>query len=210
MDSCPSCHLPFDKGKKRRLIDSCGHERCYSCMFDVDKCPLCDQTANSTKPNGLFSRQSSTESGVFTQNRPKLKTNGHFTTYMQTRMDISPASEIPNPLVLQVSPKMGTRNITQPAAAPRLGVVPTSKPKIVKPPLLTSPPVPSPIPPPLPPKNYPYNELGIPKHYSSDSALGSPDISSVSVSVTTDDIDELPELDREGPMSELNEETENG
>lgn len=96
------------------------------------------------------------------------------------------------------------------AAAPRLGVVPTSKPKIVKPPLLTSPPVPSPTPPPLPPKNYPYNELGIPKHYSSDSALGSPDISSVSVSVTTDDIDELPELDREGPISEINEETENG
>ncbi|CAE1245244.1 unnamed protein product [Acanthosepion pharaonis] len=117
MDSCPSCHLPFDKGKKRRLIDSCGHERCYSCMFDVDKCPLCDSAAISVKPNGHFSRQSSTESGVFNHNRPKLKTNGHFTTYMQTRMDISPASEIANPLVLQPSPKMVTRNTAQPGLA---------------------------------------------------------------------------------------------
>lgn len=97
-----------------------------------------------------------------------------------------------------------------PAATPRLGVVQSSKTKITKAPLLTSPPVSSPTPPPLPPKNYLYNELGIPKHYSSDSALGSPDVSSVSVSVTTDDIDELPELDREGPMSEITEEAGNG
>jgi hypothetical protein len=33
--------MPFDKGKKRKLIDSCGHERCYSCMFRNEACPLC-------------------------------------------------------------------------------------------------------------------------------------------------------------------------
>jgi hypothetical protein len=33
--------MPFDKGKKRRLIDSCGHERCYSCLFRSEACPLC-------------------------------------------------------------------------------------------------------------------------------------------------------------------------
>lgn len=38
---CPSCDMPFDKGKKRRLIDNCGHERCYSCMFTNETCPLC-------------------------------------------------------------------------------------------------------------------------------------------------------------------------
>ncbi|XP_033222043.1 protein TANC2 isoform X3 [Belonocnema kinseyi] len=38
---CPSCEMPFDKGKKRRLIDSCGHERCYSCLFRSEACPLC-------------------------------------------------------------------------------------------------------------------------------------------------------------------------
>lgn len=39
--TCPSCDVPFDKGKKRRLIDNCGHERCYSCMFTNEACPLC-------------------------------------------------------------------------------------------------------------------------------------------------------------------------
>jgi len=39
--TCPSCEMPFDKGKKRRLIDSCCHERCYSCLFRSEVCPLC-------------------------------------------------------------------------------------------------------------------------------------------------------------------------
>ncbi|XP_043290037.1 protein TANC2 isoform X2 [Venturia canescens] len=41
--TCPSCEMPFDKGKKRRLIDSCGHERCYSCLFRSEACPICLQ-----------------------------------------------------------------------------------------------------------------------------------------------------------------------
>jgi len=44
---CPSCNLPFDRSRKRRLIDSCGHERCYSCIFRTDACPLCLQTGSS-------------------------------------------------------------------------------------------------------------------------------------------------------------------
>ena len=40
-DLCPSCLMPFDKNRKRRLIDSCGHERCYSCLFSSEICPLC-------------------------------------------------------------------------------------------------------------------------------------------------------------------------
>lgn len=40
-EMCPSCGMPFDKGKKRKLIDSCGHERCYACMFRNEGCPLC-------------------------------------------------------------------------------------------------------------------------------------------------------------------------
>jgi hypothetical protein len=38
---CPGCHLPFDTGKRRRLLDSCGHERCYSCTFRQEECPVC-------------------------------------------------------------------------------------------------------------------------------------------------------------------------
>ncbi len=38
---CPSCLAPFDQARKRRLIDACGHERCYSCMFTSEVCTLC-------------------------------------------------------------------------------------------------------------------------------------------------------------------------
>ena len=41
--ACPSCGSPFDQGRKRRLIDACGHERCYSCMFTSEVCTLCEQ-----------------------------------------------------------------------------------------------------------------------------------------------------------------------
>lgn len=47
-EMCPSCGMPFDKGKKRKLIDSCGHERCYACMFRNEGCPLC-AVADDTK-----------------------------------------------------------------------------------------------------------------------------------------------------------------
>lgn len=35
--------MPFDKGKKRKLIDTCGHEKCYTCVFTNEQCPLCQQ-----------------------------------------------------------------------------------------------------------------------------------------------------------------------
>ena len=40
-NTCPSCRMPFDKAKKRRLVDTCGHERCYACMFRNETCPIC-------------------------------------------------------------------------------------------------------------------------------------------------------------------------
>ncbi|XP_022237488.1 protein TANC2-like isoform X1 [Limulus polyphemus] len=84
---CPSCHMPFDKGKKRRLIDNCGHERCYSCIFNSDQCPLCALEA----PIGSHCQEVPNDETVINQPcipvRPRLKTNGHFTTFMQTRCD---------------------------------------------------------------------------------------------------------------------------
>ncbi|XP_052869330.1 protein TANC2 [Anopheles cruzii] len=47
---CPSCQMPFDKGKKRKLIDACGHERCYSCMFRNEACPHCCQAEKGLGP----------------------------------------------------------------------------------------------------------------------------------------------------------------
>ncbi|XP_071569331.1 protein TANC2 isoform X2 [Temnothorax nylanderi] len=51
--TCPSCEMPFDKGKKRRLIDSCGHERCYSCLFRSEVCPLCLRGCDLNDDDGL-------------------------------------------------------------------------------------------------------------------------------------------------------------
>lgn len=44
--------MPFDKGKKRKLIDNCGHERCYSCMFKNETCPVCRRQQQYDDPNG--------------------------------------------------------------------------------------------------------------------------------------------------------------
>lgn len=41
--------MPFDKGKKRKLIDTCGHERCYSCMFRNEACPLCARNSQGRR-----------------------------------------------------------------------------------------------------------------------------------------------------------------
>ncbi|XP_064644495.1 protein TANC2-like isoform X5 [Lineus longissimus] len=88
MEICPACHLPFDKGKKRRLIDTCGHERCYMCMFSSEDCPLCegDLYNASQRNNGNHIRQTSDTAILQGHHRPKMKTNGHFTPYMQTRI----------------------------------------------------------------------------------------------------------------------------
>lgn len=48
--NCPSCNMPFDKGKKRKLIDTCGHERCYSCMFRNEACPICARNSQGRRP----------------------------------------------------------------------------------------------------------------------------------------------------------------
>ncbi|CAF4850069.1 unnamed protein product [Pieris macdunnoughi] len=41
--------MPFDKGKKRKLIDTCGHERCYACMFRNEACPICARKSQGRK-----------------------------------------------------------------------------------------------------------------------------------------------------------------
>lgn len=56
--TCPSCQMPFDKGKKRKLIDTCGHERCYSCLFRNEPCPLCVSKCQETnRDNGVKDRR---------------------------------------------------------------------------------------------------------------------------------------------------------
>ncbi|GFT99218.1 protein TANC2 [Nephila pilipes] len=82
---CPTCCTPFDKGKHRKLIDACGHELCYMCI-NSDHCPLCVYHAQAQQ------QRISQENGI---PRPRLKTNGHFTAYMQTRERVSPERSLP-------------------------------------------------------------------------------------------------------------------
>nr|XP_029718771.1 protein TANC2-like isoform X1 [Aedes albopictus] len=56
---CPSCQMPFDKGKKRKLIDTCGHERCYSCMFRNEICPICHPAAQPDIDHDILSNHGS-------------------------------------------------------------------------------------------------------------------------------------------------------
>merc|ERR1740137_44676 len=39
--------MAYDRSHKRRLVDSCGHERCYSCIGRNYQCSLCLQTGIS-------------------------------------------------------------------------------------------------------------------------------------------------------------------
>nr|CAD7458980.1 unnamed protein product [Timema tahoe] len=82
--------MPFDKGKKRKLIDSCGHERCYSCMFRNEACPLCACAPDSLPPKKSINSQDGLYGevkGAGQHVRSKMKTNGHFTSYMQSRQE---------------------------------------------------------------------------------------------------------------------------
>ncbi|XP_072382965.1 protein TANC2 isoform X2 [Diabrotica undecimpunctata] len=104
--TCPSCEMPFDKGKKRRLIDNCGHERCYSCMFTNESCPLCVGNGITTeidgtlKPNLGCSKLRGSEISLRgempqaqqVQPRTKVKTNGYFNLLSQSRTDLLTSS----------------------------------------------------------------------------------------------------------------------
>ena len=51
--TCPDCGERYDNGHKRRLIDTCGHPRCYSCLFDDKPCPLCQSKYYALKQASL-------------------------------------------------------------------------------------------------------------------------------------------------------------
>lgn len=53
--TCPDCGERYDNARKRRLIDTCGHPRCYSCLFVDKPCPLCE--SKYSNPSTPLSRQ---------------------------------------------------------------------------------------------------------------------------------------------------------
>ncbi|XP_013066522.2 uncharacterized protein LOC106054975 isoform X1 [Biomphalaria glabrata] len=154
MDVCPACHRPFDAGKKRKLIDSCGHERCYTCMFNSEKCPICDAQARMQRdaPRPLV------DPSGYTAHRPKLKTNGHLVSgNIKQRQEVP---ELPPRARMTPSPSGGVTKMGPPVPA--------------KPPYHFPPSSAAALGPPTHIVGYRYDSRS-PNHYSSDSALGSPD-----------------------------------
>ncbi|XP_078333693.1 protein TANC2-like isoform X6 [Crassostrea virginica] len=183
-DCCPLCHMPFDKGKKRRLIDNCGHAKCYSCMFNSDSCRICE---NNPPVGGHHIRQSSDISPISGQ-RPRVKTNGHFTPHLRSTETATQTT--PKSLSLS-NVHSGGRQIPEPQ-------VPSSKSRYFKPislsPTGTSTP------------------QSTPRGYNPRSLMTDPVHDSVDHGLTTepsltpyDDLDELSRLDKEGPALELND-----
>ncbi|XP_050543251.1 protein TANC2 isoform X2 [Daktulosphaira vitifoliae] len=94
-EMCPSCGMPFDKGKKRKLIDSCGHERCYSCMFRNEGCPLCANNNDNVSKESI----DVPDPVKSTRNtRSRVKTNGNFSPYIQSRQGSQERNHSPSRL----------------------------------------------------------------------------------------------------------------
>ncbi|XP_066953977.1 protein TANC2 isoform X17 [Macrobrachium rosenbergii] len=109
--------MPFDKGKKRKLIDQCGHERCYSCLFKSETCPICALQAPPKKIQHSQSRTSLSPAGGG-QGRSKLLTNGTFTSYFKGGVDPGLPPERPSPS-RSVSPRRGTMSPLYASSAPQ-------------------------------------------------------------------------------------------
>ncbi|KAK3602700.1 hypothetical protein CHS0354_017904 [Potamilus streckersoni] len=171
---CPTCHMPFDKGKKRKLIDSCGHESCWSCMSSREECPLC-AASNFAAPSKFNSSNLPAP-----QIHSKLRSNWQFTSQLPTGPDRY--TDLTSQIPFRPHSSQGSR-MQQPPVIP-------AKPRNA----VSS--FPPPVPP--PPKGF-QPGLATQHYYSSDSGLGSSYYSSGASAplAPNDELDELAELDQE-------------
>nr|XP_011418481.2 protein TANC2 isoform X1 [Crassostrea gigas]XP_034311480.1 protein TANC2 isoform X1 [Crassostrea gigas]XP_034311483.1 protein TANC2 isoform X1 [Crassostrea gigas]XP_034311486.1 protein TANC2 isoform X1 [Crassostrea gigas] len=176
-DCCPLCHMPYDKGKKRRLIDTCGHAKCYSCMFYSESCRICE---NNPTEAGHHIRQSS---DISPYSRVRVKTNGHFTPHMKS----SETATQTTPKSFSLS-NMHTSGNQLPEPQ-----VPPSRSRFFKP-ISLSPTASS-----TPNSSH--------RGFNPDPAMGSPDLHPAADPSLTpyDDLDELSRLDRVGPALDQND-----
>ncbi|XP_052672765.1 protein TANC2-like isoform X4 [Crassostrea angulata] len=176
-DCCPLCHMPYDKGKKRRLIDTCGHAKCYSCMFYSESCRICE---NNPTEAGHHIRQSS---DISPYSRVRVKTNGHFTPHMKS----SETATQTTPKSFSLS-NMHTSGNQLPEPQ-----VPPSRSRFFKP-ISLSPTASS-----TPNSSH--------RGFNPDPAMGSPDLHPAADPSLTpyDDLDELSRLDRIGPALDQND-----
>ncbi|XP_052694693.1 protein TANC2-like isoform X4 [Crassostrea angulata] len=176
-DCCPLCHMPYDKGKKRRLIDTCGHAKCYSCMFYSESCRICE---NNPTEAGHHIRQSS---DISPYSRVRVKTNGHFTPHMKSSETATQTT--PKSFTLSNMHTSGNQ-LPEPQ-------VPPSRSRFFKP-ISLSPTASS-----TPNSSH--------RGFNPDPAMGSPDLHPAADPSLTpyDDLDELSRLDRVGPALDQND-----
>ncbi|KAK3746986.1 hypothetical protein QZH41_011946 [Actinostola sp. cb2023] len=77
--TCPDCGTRYDNARKRRLIDTCGHPRCYSCLFVDKPCPLCEKLPkHRTSSNDNVSRSNESLEKVRHQRVTNLKKDTNY------------------------------------------------------------------------------------------------------------------------------------
>ncbi|CAL4113280.1 unnamed protein product [Meganyctiphanes norvegica] len=114
---CPICRMPFDKGKKRKLIDNCGHERCYSCLFKSESCPIC---AAQGPPKAIQTTRSTLGPGS-PPPRSHVYTNGSSQEIQYPRSTLAPGSPPPRSQVY-------TNGVSNAIQSPRTTMGPCSPP----------------------------------------------------------------------------------
>ncbi|KAF0310719.1 Protein TANC2 [Amphibalanus amphitrite] len=117
-DSCPVCGSPFDQVLRRKITDSCGHERCYSCMTGCRSCPACLATDRSP-PMSTGRTGVSGGGGPLGHHGPtpvpgrsKLKTNGHLAGLIQRRRDSGVSPVRPPPCAAAEPDSSGTYGVS--------------------------------------------------------------------------------------------------
>lgn len=77
--TCPDCGERYDSARKRRLIDTCGHPRCYSCLFVDKPCPLCQKLPQDPKSRASSFHAGSSGSEEFLNTSSNTLSSGNLT-----------------------------------------------------------------------------------------------------------------------------------
>ncbi|CAG0891205.1 unnamed protein product [Darwinula stevensoni] len=79
-ERCPGCGMSYDRGKKRRLVEDCGHQRCLTCICHHPLCPFCQ---DASLFYGQEAKRLILPAPALHANRSHVKTNGHFSPSMK-------------------------------------------------------------------------------------------------------------------------------
>ncbi|XP_069119870.1 protein TANC2-like isoform X1 [Argopecten irradians] len=184
-DICPVCHMPFDKGRRRKLVEECGHELCFTCLVTYESCPMCDNRS----PVNSHPQQNRRGSDPYR----KTSSNGYFSPINKQHHSDSPTN---TPTYATPYNPANLHQGSQPHPHQQQQQTPPipAKPRYFRP--LTSPASTGATPPPIPPPAKNYRPEPSAQKYSP--ANSSPSLSANNITMTTNDsLDELSRLDNE-------------